>query len=289
KISVRRTQQTQEDTATSSVIFKVRRRQNNVDMNFLAQFLHALNVSNAPLSWNSIKRKISLNKQFKSVHYNLCSDCGEIVNKGLTSCTTCKYSQLIDFFYYPLVEQIQHLLLINNIYSDMIDTRVNNVKNLSCTQYGHILMAERADTSFTMLINADGVVTKNKNINLWPITFMVNEISLPRRRYTECVLLSGVIPASIHPSNAVMATCLSIINEDLIQLEDGLEYFIPEYGRRTLKSLIANMSGFNDAFGCGKCFTQGEVHHGTNTRGKRYNMRIFPYEQSERRNNSVCQ
>ncbi|CAF0922030.1 unnamed protein product [Didymodactylos carnosus] len=74
----------------------------------------------------------------------------------------------------------------------MIDTRVNNVKNLSCTQYGHILMAERADTSCTMLINADGVVTKNKNINLCPITFMVNEISLPRRRYTECVLLGGV-------------------------------------------------------------------------------------------------
>ncbi|CAF0897778.1 unnamed protein product [Rotaria sordida] len=66
-------------------------------------------------------------------------------------------------------------------------------ENLQATKYGHILNSE-SEESFTMILNIDGAVTKNKHVSLWPITFMINEIPLPNRRYSESIILDGPYP-----------------------------------------------------------------------------------------------
>ncbi|CAF4252206.1 unnamed protein product [Rotaria sp. Silwood2] len=86
-----------------------------------------------------------------------------------------------------------------------------------------------------MVLNADGVITKNKHISLWPITLMINEIPLPTRRYSESIILGGVLPALQHPSNKLFKTVMDIIYEQCIRLEAGVKFFLPDEGERTLK------------------------------------------------------
>ena len=97
-----------------------------------------------------------------------------------------------------------------DVYNKMKKQRGIHIDNLRDTTYGAILVSE-PETSFTLTLSADGIVTKNKYISLWPFTFIINEIPLPTRRYSESVILGGVLPALKHPSNKLFESVLNII------------------------------------------------------------------------------
>ncbi|CAF4055706.1 unnamed protein product [Rotaria sordida] len=103
-------------------------------------------------------------------------------------------------------------------------------ENLQATKYGHILNSE-SEESFTMILNIDGAVTKNKHVSLWPITFMINEIPLPNRRYSESIILDG---------------------------EQNIKFFIIALCTdKPVQSLLTNMVSHNANYSCTQCFTEG--------------------------------
>ncbi|CAF1320634.1 unnamed protein product [Didymodactylos carnosus] len=197
----------------------------------------------------------------------ICNQCGNLIHDmKLELCKECDCDNLLEFYYYSLAEQLQHILLIRTMYDQMTKQREQNEEKLRVTTYADILMDE-SDTSFTMTINADGIVSKNQHVALWPVMFMLNEIPLPTRRYSESIVLVGVIPAKKHPSNKSFETILNIVSEQCKQLESGISYFIPGHGEKRLKvfliaacsdkpaqSLLQNTVAYNANYGCARCF-----------------------------------
>ncbi|CAF1014570.1 unnamed protein product [Rotaria sordida] len=102
---------------------------------------------------------------------------------------------------------------MSNIFNQMKYQRKIYKENLQATKYGHILNSE-SEESFTMILNTDGAITKNKHVSLWPITFMINEIPFPNRRYSESIILGGVLPTSNHPTNKLFRTILDMIYQE---------------------------------------------------------------------------
>lgn len=74
----RRFYPTECDIAASTMIFKVRRLQNNSDIDVICKLLHCLNVKNVPKSMKSIEQKLhhnfDLKEHFKC--YYICYECG---------------------------------------------------------------------------------------------------------------------------------------------------------------------------------------------------------------------
>ena len=157
---LRRSQPTGSDIAASAVIFKVRRQQNNSDINAYCRFLKALNGPEIPTSWKSIKRKMKLDVSSKWFCYKICNACDmKAIDQKCSECFQCKSSVMIEFYYYSIVEQLQHLLLMPNIFNQMKHQRKIHKENFQATKYGHILNSESKE-SFTMILHTDGTDTK---------------------------------------------------------------------------------------------------------------------------------
>ena len=270
--------------------------------------MHALGVPNCPISWQSIRQRFTLNVPVACSTAFICNGCGQLASDAnAKSCSACDSHFLVSFHYYPLVEQIQQVLLIPGVYQKMKKQRAAHRKDFQGTYYGKILANETDDT-FTMIVNIDGVVTKNKHLSLWPITFMLNEIPFPFRRYCESILIGGAIAPTKHPSNKLFRTILNILADDLRRLEDGVTYVIPNESKRDMKffligsctdkpaqSLITNMVSSNACFSCPKCLIEGkfrydqlpssdgispplgETFRGESKRKRPFNVKVFPF------------
>jgi len=257
------------DIAASIIILKIRKKQNKAEINTYCSFMRALNIPEMPTSWEYIKRKMELDVSSKCFCCKICNLCGVTAVNQQSSCLQCKSDIMIEFYYYPIAEQLQHLLLMSNVYNQMQHQRDINKENFNATEYGRILNSEFGEF-FTMILNIDGVVTKNKHISLWPLTIMINEIPLPNRRYSEFIILGGVLPALKHPSNKLFQTVTKIIYEQCAQLETGVKFFIPDVGEKLIKffliasctdkpaqALLTNMVSHNSDYSCAKCFIKG--------------------------------
>ena len=254
------------------MITKARRLFNNKDMDFVCQFMKALNVTNVPSGMRGIQEKLhpgfDLNAYCKC-HY-ICSTCGESSTDDKIKCGSCKESTLFEFYACSITEQIQQLLSTPSMYMKLQDGRSTHIRNFSHTKYGQIL-TEMPSDSFTMIINSDGICTPDKNLSLWPFVLTLNELSIPERRYLENIVVAGIIPARRKPSNAVFETCLDVICEELIQLEAGVQFYINELDQQKVirfhciasctdkpaEALMANIAPFNAKHGCAKCFCEG--------------------------------
>lgn len=268
----RREHPTLSDIAASAVIWKTQRKQNNTDVDIFCDLIHSLNVPNAPTSWKLIKQRFKLDVAGNWSVLVICNSCGKKANNllNVNVCAECNSNCMVSFYHYPLVEQLQHLLLIPNIYRQTQKQRLTHINDFNGTRYAQILSTQQND-SFTMILNVDGIVTNNKHVSLWPITLMINEVPLPVRGYSETVLVGGVISAVKHPSNKLFQTIFNVIVEQYHHLEMGVNFYIPGGSERLLKffligscadkpaqSLIANMVACNASSSCSKCIIKGK-------------------------------
>jgi hypothetical protein len=271
-VLARRSQPTSFDIAASAMITKARRLLNNRDMDFLCQFMKALNVNDVPSDMRGIQEKLhagfDLNGYCKCNY--ICSHGGESSTDDKIKCGSCKESTVFEFYACSIAEQIQQLLSTTSMYKKLQDGKSIHIKQFSHTKYGQILTEIPSD-SFTMIINSDGICTPDKNLSLWPFVLTLNELSIPERRYLENVIVAGIIPARKKPSNAVFETCLDIIYEELLQLEAGVKFYINEVDQQKIvrfyviasctdkpaEALMSNIVPFNAKYGCAKCFCEG--------------------------------
>lgn len=254
------------------MIFKIRRLQNNRDIDVLCEFFTALSMENIPKSMKSIQQQLcaafDLNKL--SECYHICSNCGSSSSDNVKACQSCPNAIIVKFYLCSIKQQIQQLLAIPGFYSKLKEEKLKNIYSFSNTKYGEILK-EIANDSFTMIINTDGVCTPNKNLSLWPFVLILNELPVRDRRYLENVTIAGIIPTGKKPSNSVVQTCLRLIHDQLNQLELGQEFYINDIDERKIlqfhtiasctdkpaEALMENVVPFNAEYGCPKCFTRG--------------------------------
>ncbi|CAF4913098.1 unnamed protein product [Rotaria socialis] len=107
----RRSCPTSSDIAASMMIFKVRRLQNNRDIDLICKLLNTFNIKNVPISMKSVEtkihRKFNLKEYFKC--YYICSECGSSNTNYSKKCPSCDVSNLVEFYLYPVKQQIQQL------------------------------------------------------------------------------------------------------------------------------------------------------------------------------------
>ncbi|CAF2122780.1 unnamed protein product [Rotaria magnacalcarata] len=117
----RRSCPTSSDIAASMMIFKVRRLQNNKDIDLICKLLNTFNIKNVPISMKSVEtklhRKFSLKEYFKC--YYICSECGSSNTNYAKKCPNCDVSNLVEFYLYPVKQQIQQLLLVKGFYEKL--------------------------------------------------------------------------------------------------------------------------------------------------------------------------
>lgn len=268
----RRSQRTPRDTAVTAMIFKIRRLQNNKDIDSLCQLLNVLSVINVPKNMKAIEHQLDDHFDLTNFYqcYHLCSDCGTASSDKITSCKRCHNNVIFKFYLCSIKQQLQQLLLIKNFYNKMKEEKVKNICSFSNTKYGEIL-GEIENDSFTMLINSDGVCTPNKNLSLWPFVLMLNELPIHERRYLENITIAGIIPTSKKPTNSVFQTCLHLIYHQLLQLESGQEFYVKDLDQRKIlhfytiasctdkpaEALMENVVSYTAEYGCPKCFATG--------------------------------
>lgn len=254
------------------MIFKIRRLQNNKDIDVLCKFFNMLSIENIPRSMTAIQQQLHYNLDLKEVYncYYVCSNCGTSSGHKQFNCTSCNNDVIFKLYICSIKQQIQQLMSIPGFYSKLKEEKINNMNLFSNTKYGEILRDIEND-AFTMLINADGVCTPNKNISLWPFILILNELPIPDRRYLENVTIAAAIPTGKKPTNPVVQTCLQLIYEQLMQLELGQEFFVKDLDERKIlqfytiasctdkpaEALMENVVQYNAEYGCPKCFIQG--------------------------------
>lgn len=260
------------DIAIAAMIFKVRRLQNNKDMDVICKLFNALGVKNIPKSMKSIQQQLHHDFDLKKLYkcYYICSNCGASTSDNILTCKLCDDAAIFKFYLCSIKEQIQQLLAIPGFYSKLKEEKLKNIHLFSNTRYGDILR-EIQDNSFTMIISSDGVCTPNKNLSLWPFILILNELPILDRRYLENVIIGGIIPTGKKPTNRVVQTCLRLISEQLIKLEIGEQFYINDLDERKIihfysiasctdkpaEALMENVVLYNAEYGCPKCFTQG--------------------------------
>ena len=165
---MRRSCPTSKDIAAAMIILKVRRSQNNKDIDFICELLNALNAQKISISVKSIERKLYPKFNLKECLqcYDICSICGLSSIKHLKKCQTCDATTLMEFYLYPLKQQLQQLLLVEGFYKKLKHGKENNTHLFFNTEYGQMLR-EISEDSFTMVINCDRVCTpKQKHITV---------------------------------------------------------------------------------------------------------------------------
>jgi hypothetical protein len=272
EVFARRLQPTLRDTAVAAMIFKVRRLQNNKDVDVLCKLLNALSVMNVPRNMKAVENQLHDHFDLKRFYecYYICSDCGASNSDKITSCQLCQNKVIFKFYLCSIKQQIQQLLSIPGFYNKLKEEKIKNINSFSMTKYGEILQEIEHD-SFTMLINSDGVCTPNKNLSLWPFILMLNELPIHERRYLENITIGGVIPTGKKPTNPVFKTCLDLIYEQLVQLELGQQFYVNDLEEQKIlhfytiasctdkpaEALMENVVSYTAAYGCPKCFTEG--------------------------------
>ena len=268
----RRSQRTIRDTAVIAMIFKIRRLQNNKDLDILCKLLNVLSITNVPRNMKSIEHQ--LDNQFDLKHfyrcYHQCSNCGARSFDKISICQRCNNKFIFKFYLCSIKQQIQQLLSIPGFYTKLKEEKLKNIHLFSNTTYGQILQ-EIENDSFTLLINSDGVCTPNKNLSLWPFVLMINELPIRERRYLENITIAGIIPTGKKPTNPVFQSSLELIYEQLIKLELGEEFYVKDLDERKIlhfytiasctdkpaEALMENVVSYVAEYGCPKCFTPG--------------------------------
>ena len=258
------------------MIYKIRRLQNNKDIDYICGLFHSLSFNLFPKSMKAVQQQLhpafDLNKFYK--FHKICSKCGAYGSNAMFTCTSCNDASTFKFYLCSIKQQIQQLLSIHGFFTQLKEEKIKNLNLFSCTKYGEI-RREIEPHAFTFMISFDGVSTGNKNLSLWPFTMIFNELPITERRYLENILIAGIIPTEKKPTNYVVQSCLQLIYEQLIELELGEQFFINDLDQREIihfynvasctdkpaEALMENTVAYNSEYGCPKCFHAGMHFH----------------------------
>ena len=123
------------------MIYKIRRLQNNKDIDSLCQSFNALFLNLFRKSLKAIQQQLhpafDLNKFYK--FYRICSNCGAFDSNSMFTCTSCNDPLIFKFYLCSIKQQIQQLLSIFDFFTRLKEEKIKHMSLFSNTKYGEIL------------------------------------------------------------------------------------------------------------------------------------------------------
>ncbi|CAF1275778.1 unnamed protein product [Didymodactylos carnosus] len=256
-----------QDWAAALMIFKTRRSQNNKDMDYMCRLLR-INPSsycvNVPKSWAYIRRCLT-NDDSLSLYQNYYY-CPVCITLSSTESCACGVETTATVSYSSIIKQIQQILSIKGTYTRMCEMRDRILQMYSYTDYVRILQL-CPESSFTLTVNSDG-------IEVWPFMLAFNELPLSERFSLRNIVLPLIWPTGTSPKYEQIHASIKLMVDELLQLENGYDFFIPELdSTKTLyfftiascsdkpaQSKMENVNMFMAEYGCGLCYTSGALY-----------------------------
>ncbi|CAF1596718.1 unnamed protein product, partial [Didymodactylos carnosus] len=237
--------------------------------------------------------------------YYYCTQC-EICTK--TIICSCGIELTKQFSYSSITQQMQNILSNHGTYTKIIETIKQIKLNEPHTNYEEIIH-DCPKSSATLLINSDGIEIL-KGVGVWPIMLVINELPISERFLLKNIIIPVVWSTSILPTTSQLQASIKLIVDELIYLEQGYEFYIPELDRtlplhvytifscndKPAQAKMENIKQFMAEYGCGLCYTRGSLYRFSNntqyTRLRRrqqsgFNqnlfksqppIRVYPYE-----------
>ena len=210
----------------------------------------------------------------------ICSTCCRSSTND-TTCDECSTSLRADndpiFYNFSIIKQIAQILdicpitlpdrtVVPSSYSDVTDGEL----------YQRLLHRE-PDSFLTLTLNVDGVQpSKGSDQSLWPILFVINEISFRQRYAFEHVIVAGMWPGPKKPTRDYMSCFFEQIVDELLVLEQGHSFQLRTTSNelKTVRlkvflllcscdkpagALLQRIPEPNAAYGCSRCEIRGET------------------------------
>ena len=212
---------------------------------------------------------------FKSVNEQdeICTNCGKSLKGAKSKSYFIEVSideQLGNFFKRPnFIELIKQRskrtkTSANNI-EDIYDGEVNK-----CLSKDGGVLSDKFPFNISLTLNTDGVILfKSSKFSIWLVYLMINELPFKQRKQSENMIFCGLWCRDAKP---FIGTFFRPIHTRLKKLEE--EGIISTVANETVnckaflicstadlpaKSTIMNMTQFNGAFSCSKCYEKGET------------------------------
>lgn len=146
------------------------------------------------------------------------------------------------------------------------------------------VLSDRFPHNISFTLNTDGVpLFKSSKFSIWPVYLMINELPFKQRKQCENMVFCGLWFGDSKP---FMGSFFRPIHKSLKKLEEeGINvtinnenvnckaFLICSTADLPAKSTLMNMTQFNGAFSCSRCFEKGETFK-TSSGGS---VHIFPF------------
>ncbi|CAF1145292.1 unnamed protein product [Didymodactylos carnosus] len=112
-------------------------------------------------------------------------------------------------------------------------------------------------------------------VGIWSFMLVLNELPIKGRFMLKNIVLPLIWPTGKLPTTKQLQTSARILVAELVELEAGCEYYIPELERTTKLYLytiascndkpsqckMENMKSYMTEYGCDVCYTRGDLFH----------------------------
>ncbi|CAF3949357.1 unnamed protein product [Adineta steineri] len=295
------------DLAAALVALKNRHSLSAVCVNDICSLLCILNVPNAPRSWFHVQKSFDsafVSSLDRKVSW-ICPECKRSSDDTFKcSNINCSWrfappAPMPPYFYtFNIIDQLFTILATSCDLN--LPTKTNDTSRTMLTMsdivdgsyYNKILAKESYDI-LTLTMNTDGVQPFNcSEKSIWPVTFIINEITRKKRYCFQNLVLGGIWPGPTKPKRFEMAAFLETIVEQLKILEKGYQFecrsgsgFVTRFLKiflicacmdKPAQAITQNLPEATAKYGCGRCEIRG--YSVPSSRDSHHHINCFPID-----------
>ncbi|CAF1023122.1 unnamed protein product [Didymodactylos carnosus] len=222
--------------SASLMLLKVRHRLTRSRVTDIGRLMSNYRVSNTSLSYQVVKYTIEqdMTNELDTETYYICTSCYH-TSKHSESCAseTCHENDLFEkppssFSKFCVRHQIEHILRNLNVQLNIRPQKNSYMIDISDDGdlYQHILSLEN-DDFITFVLNVDRIsLSDSSDQSLWIFLMIINEISENVRFQLRNIIIPGIWPGPRKPTNPELQTTLSIVVDELVDLEEAVDYYV---------------------------------------------------------------
>ncbi|CAF1609086.1 unnamed protein product, partial [Didymodactylos carnosus] len=279
--------------STGLMLLKARHRLTRSCVTDICRLMSNCRVPNTPLSYQVVKYTLEQDMidELDTETYYICTSCYH-ASKRRESCANekCHENNLFEkppssFYTFCVRHQIEHILRNLNVQLNIRPQKNSSMIDISDGDFYQNILSLENDDFITFVLNVDGIsLSDSSDQSLWIFLMIINEIPRNVRFQLQNIIIPGIWPGPKKPTNPELQTMLSIIVDELVDLEEAVDYYVKSSDsilplKSFLISLVGNVAAFNAEYGCTNCLIQGtKIKAGKVNRrtGQQNTIRVFP-------------
>jgi hypothetical protein len=249
----------------------------------ICQLLHLLQVSNAPLNFDSIESQVLCAYQSTTFPTQsiICPSCHQ-QSGNIKRCTnTDECLSQYSFINSPTINytfavesQVRSILEKNLVVFPKLND--DFISDITDGQIYKDLIRKETKPFVSLLMNSDGGLVKTISKSIWLTTFVINERPRAIRFLPENIILGMISTGSTKPKKDQMSSIMQDLVNELHHLENGISILFPSNEPNNLEqvvkvfllacvcdkpatSLLLNHTECTGFYGCIYCTIKGNV------------------------------